>query len=71
MEEVYQRVTAGRGEMDHPNHSTSHDPEIIMYTQLLWIKNCQRCITSFYQRFLCIGHLMMLSVAQTVLKMRQ
>lgn len=42
MAEVHQRVTAGRVEMGHPNHSTSHDPEIIMHTQLRLIKNCQK-----------------------------
>jgi hypothetical protein len=72
MAKVYQRVIVGRVEMDHPNHSTSHDPEIIMHTQLLWMKNCQRCITSFYRRFLFMVHVTMLSVAQAyiVLKMR-
>jgi hypothetical protein len=46
MAKVYQRVIVGKVEMDHPNHSTSHDPEIIKHIQLLLIKSSGH-ITSF------------------------
>jgi hypothetical protein len=51
MAKVYQRATAGRVEMDHPNHSTSHDPEIKMHNHLLRNKAFKDALFPFTEDF--------------------
>jgi hypothetical protein len=48
MVKVYQRVIGGKVEMDHPNHSTSRDPEIIKDIQLLLIKNMFQMFIQYF-----------------------
>ena len=45
MAKVYQRVIVGKVEMDHPNRSTSHVPEI---TKHIWLKTRLKCLFNIF-----------------------
>jgi len=44
MAKVYQRVIVGKVEMDHPNRSTSHVPEITKHIDYCRLKKCLKCL---------------------------